>query len=428
MSKFLTNLIVATAVFIAGGWVGVNWAPIKTKIKKVISVKDIKQVSEPKSYTYDWENDPIGEAFFGKTKPMLKNIMEQYEESLEYKIDDFPLPHNEHIEFRKKIIDNMISSMTGRGGDGSRWLVRGPYDKNYVPDLYDKEFVSSVSIRNLKVDLYNIFIKDTGDTIPVAICIPKKTPAPAVIAFSGHTHFGLRELFVDLDSYQRAIAWRLCEAGFVAAAVEKIDSGISSILFQKKGEHWRGDIWADDEDRISTILLGMGDYLIPARQLMANIATVEMVAAMDVVGNSQIGAVGISLGGWLTLHTALFNERIKAVANFGGMWSYLDHYKRDIVNPELVGINDFSQLFPGIWRYGDQFRFIYAAAPIPMLTGYGKKDYPYVNFKEYFHPRITSQYEALGRPKDIEVVVHEGGHVLPENEVIDFFKRRLHEK
>lgn len=431
--KYSAALCVIVLTFVSGVLVGGRWLlPIKIEIKRLLHKESEAKVS-PKAqpsldYAYDWENDPIGSAFFGKVPPMLETVFKEYELRREYKKDNFPLSKADHSEFRKKIINTMLSSMTGRGGEGSRWLVRSPYDKNKVSGLFRTEFVSSVKVKGRNIDLYNIYIKDTGDIVPAAICMPSKIPAPAVVAFSGHTHFGLRELFVDLESYQRGIAWRLCEAGFVTAAVEKIDSGVSSVLFQKKGERWRGDVWADDEDRISTMLLGMDDYLIPARQLMVNIALVEFVAGMRTVDKSRIGAVGISLGGWLTLQTALLNDRIKAVANFGGMWAYLDPYTKTIDHPDLVGINDFSQLFPGIWRYGDQARYIYAAAPIPMITGYGRRDTPYINFREYFYPGILRQYEVLGKPDDIEVVVHEGGHVLPDQEVIKFFKSRLMNK
>ena len=104
-------------------------------------------------------------------------------------------------------------------------MVKEPYDNLRITDLFNVEEIGTVDIDGMNIDLYKLLIHDTGDIVPVAICIPNDiiSPAPAVLAFSGHTHYGLRELFVDKESYQRAIAWRLCKAGFVTAALEKID-------------------------------------------------------------------------------------------------------------------------------------------------------------------------------------------------------------
>jgi len=375
--------------------------------------------------TYDWANDPIGAAFYKKVPPMLETVLKQYAAARQYSSADFPLSPGEHKVFRDRILDVMVKSMTGKGGNGLDWMVKDDDQPGRLRDRFRADHVAKVTVHGLEIVLFTLTIADTGDVVPAALCYPGQTPAPAILAFSGHTHFGLRELYVDLDSYQQGIAWRLCKAGFVTAAIEKIDSGISSTLFQKKGEHWRDNIWADDEDKIATTLLGTGDYQIPARQLMANIALAEFMAEDPRVLNKKMGAVGISLGGWLTLHTALVNGRIKAIANFGGMWSYLEEYLGSPENKEFAGINDFSQLFPGIWMLGDQNRFLYAAAPVPMLTGYGRNDVPYVNFKKYFHPRIQEQYQLLGKPGDIEVYIHDGGHVLPSAAVIRFFKERF---
>lgn len=370
-------------------------------------------------FAYDFENDPIGAAFYKTVPAFLDNVIARYEERREYSTDDFPLPLDDHAVFRRKVTNALVGTMSG-----SDWVVRNPTKANAVSDKIKVQEIGTVTVEDQTLFLSAITVLPTGDVIPMAMCFPS-SKAPGVILYSGHTHFGLRELFVDKTSYQKAMALRLCQAGFATAAIEKIDSGIVSETFQHYGEHWRSDRWADDELEAATTLLGIGDYSIPGRQLMANIAALEIFASDPRVDETRIGAAGISLGGWLTLHTSLVSDRVKAVANYGGMWAYIDPFTNKEDLAKFEGINDYSQLIPGIWRLGDQNRFVLAASPIPMLTGYGEKEAEYIAYRKYFHPVIANQYKALGASDDLEIFIHEGGHEFPPDAVIDFFKRRL---
>ena len=387
---------------------------------------DLARAGLESDYSYDFENDPIGAAFYGRVPPFLDNIFDRYVRFREYSTDMFPLPPDQYAVFQKKIIDALVQSMTGPDGKGESWVVRNPAGKrSQVLNRFTVKPIDVVEVEGRQIELSTITVHDTGDVIPVAACFPDRTPAPGVVLFSGHTHYGLRELFIDRQSYQRAMALRLCEAGFATAALEKIDSGIVSEIFQQRGEKWRADDWADDEFQAATFLLGVGDYLIPGRQLMANIALTEMFAADPRVDHERMGAAGISLGGWLTLQTALVNDRIKVVANYGGMWAYVDHLLEDRVYENFEGINDYSQLSIGLWRLGDQNRFFLAAAPLVMLWGYGRADAPYTEYVDYFHPVIEKQYAAIGATENLEVHIHEDGHVMPAEVVTDFLRRRL---
>ena len=247
---------------------------------------------------YDFENDPIGRALYGKIPAYAENTVERYKRFRKYSTDDFPMKAEKYATYREEIRQALVDSMTGPDGKGEDWLVIDASQRgSHILEKFDVEPIEAVGVHGSTVELYKMTIHDTGDVVPFGICAPENLPAPAVILFSGHTaEGGLRELFVDPHSYQKAMALRLCEQGFVTLALEKPDSGVSTMHFQHKGERWvREDEpggGADDELETASTFLAIGDYLIPGRQLMANIAALEFLAADKRVDHTRIGAAG----------------------------------------------------------------------------------------------------------------------------------------
>lgn len=391
----------------------------------------VPTANEAADLRYDFRNDPIAEAFFGKVPPLLVTVLERYRKFREYSTKQFPLDRKNYFEYRQKIIQALIGSMNGPNGKGKGWILTDhESSRSAIAKRFTSEPIKTVNIGGRSIELYLLKIKDTDDYVPIALCFPEKTPAPGVILFSGHSaEGGLRELFIDRDSYQKAMALRLCESGFATMAVEKIDSGVMTSHFQLEGRRWQREDepggGGDDEFEAATALLAIGDYLLPGRQLMANIASLEFFASDKRVDSGRIGAAGVSLGGWLALQTALVDKRIRAIANFGGMWSYFDLYDSKDRLTEFEGVNCFSQLVPGLWRLGDQNRFVLAAAPIKMLIGYGDRDVPYVEHKKFYYPVLQKQYAKLGASANIEVIEHQGGHEFPVAPVIEYFRKTL---
>ena len=79
------------------------------------------------------------------------------------------------------------------------------------------------------MEIHAVEFPETGAVVPMVLCLPSgEDKRPGVCVFSGHSQHGLRDLVLDLDSYQRGVAVRLARAGFVTIAVEKIDTGYLS--------------------------------------------------------------------------------------------------------------------------------------------------------------------------------------------------------
>jgi dienelactone hydrolase len=254
-------------------------------------------------------------------------------------------------------------------------------------------------------------IAESGDAVPIVLCLPRiQTPVPGICVFSGHSRHGLRDLTVDLESYQAGIAVRLAQAGFVTIAVEKVDSGY---LARDPGD-------GTDEAPIATLRLAWGR---PTRshQLMACIAAAEVLAGHPRVDPARIGATGVSLGGWLSAETALLSDRIRAVADFGRKTRHLDPAA---AAADIQGIRDWCHIHPGMLAVCDRNLVALACCPMPMLAGHGRQDSDSsVQSPASYQALFAAQYRALGCPERYEYLVHDGGDDMPAQPVIDYFHR-----
>lgn len=261
------------------------------------------------------------------------------------------------------------------------------------------------------MEVHLIEMPATGDRIPAVVCLPKGTgPFPAVCCFSGHTRHGLRDLVLDLESYQRGVAVRLAQAGFATIAVEKLDAGYLARSFGR----------GVDEPQIATLRLAQGS---PTRrhQLQACLAAAEILAMHPQVDETRIGATGVSLGGWLSIETGLLTDRVQAVADFGRKTVFVPADQR----PEsFAGITDLCHLMPGMFALADRNVMALAWAPRPLLAGHGRQDSgSHAQGPVYFQQPFAAQYGALDRAGDYDYHVHDGGDTMPDEAVIAFFQR-----
>ena len=179
------------------------------------------------------------------------------------------------------------------------WVVRNPQGKRSpIAGLYRDRIVGRLHHDGIDMEAHLIEILASGDQVPAVICLPAgEDRRPAVACYPGHGKNPLRDLVFDRESYQRAIATRLAQAGFAAVAVEKFDTGYLS----------RTAPSGVDEDEITTFRLGLGPHT-RAIQLMATVAAAEILAAHPRVDETRIGATGVALGGWLAMQTALLSD------------------------------------------------------------------------------------------------------------------------
>ena len=355
------------------------------------------------------EPDPLEPILRPVLRSSVSSLVEHYRRGRIYPMDAFPLPPPKFEAFRADVTGRLVRSL-----DLEKWVVRRPLGKQSpIRNLFRDKVVKTIRHHGIEMEIHLIELLETGDRIPAVLCLPQDSgPRPAVAAFSGHSKNGLRDLVIDLESYQRGVATRLAQAGFVSVAVEKLDTGYLSRTFPS----------GVDEQEIAAWRLGMSK-VTRSIQLMVSLAALEVLATHPRVDETRIGTTGVSLGGWLSVQAALLSDRVAAVADFGRKTVFLPE---DVPPEELAVIRDKCHILPGMFEVGDRNLLLLAYAPRPLLAGHGRKDRgSHEQAPRYYRDLFAAQYRALGKKSAFEYRVHEGGDTMPDEVVIEYFRRRF---
>ncbi len=363
--------------------------------------------------------DPLKEVYGKELPSSVESLMAQFRRERAYDLDDFPLKPAAFRRFQDKVVTVWTESLGMKD-----WVVRNPSAGNSSPiaGKFKDRIVKRLTLESgVTIEAHVVEILDTGDQIPVVLCLPRKSASendsdtvPGILCCPGHGRNGLRNLVFDRTSYQRAIAVRLAEAGFASVAVEKIDCGYLS----------RSAPTGDDEKVITTFRLGLGKDTTRAIQLKATVAATEILATHPRVDEMRIGATGVSLGGWLAIQTGLLSDRIQAAAEYATKSVFLGD---DVEPAQFAGVGDLCHIVPGSFQLGDRNILMFPFAPRPLLSGHGgPKDANSHRQHEQYYTRVhRAQYEALGKPENFRYHMHDGGHSIHPETVIAFFDEQF---
>ena len=353
--------------------------------------------------------DPLAEIYAGEVRSSVESLIDQYRRERRFSTVDFPMSPQAFDVFRRATVDGLVAAL-----GMEQWVVREPQGKRSpIAGLYRDRLLRRFVHDGVSMEAHVIEIVPTGDQVPAVLCLPEGSgPRPGVACYPGHGPNGLRDLVLDESSYQRAIATQLAKAGFVSIAIEKIDSGYLA----------REAPSGVDEKEITSFRLGLGSYT-RAVQLMATVAAAEILASHPRTDESQIGATGVSLGGWLAIQTALLSDRIRAVAEYGTKTVFLGEETKP---EDFGGVTDMCHVIPGTFALGDRNILMLAYAPRPLLSGHGGPERPFVAWAvcavlprcSQRTVRRTGQVRRVPLPHTRERACHaraDGHRLLPRN-------------
>lgn len=354
-------------------------------------------------------SDPLRPLLRPELTPLVDVVLDNYRGNRKYDDSQFPLPPDEYAAFQREVIDRFVATLQLED-----WTVRSPEGKlSPIADRFLDRLVRTVKSNGVVLEVHAVRFPESGLVVPMVVCLPDGDDVvPGVCVFSGHSKHGLRDLVLDLDSYQRGVAVRLAQAGLASIAVEKIDTGYLS----------RDGVSGVDENPVALTLLHWGP-VTRAHQLRACLAASEILATHPRVDPARIGATGVSLGGWLSIQTALLSDRITAVADFGRKTMTIPP---DVTADEFKGPADLCHILPGMLSLCDRNLLALAYCPRPLLAGHGRRDAG--SDREgplHFERVFAEQYAALGKDAEFEYHVHNGGDDMPAEKVVRWFRGRF---
>ena len=252
------------------------------------------QLSPHRLWAADPPGDPLAEVYAKEVRSSVDSLIAQFRRERKYKVSDFPLEPAAFGRFQNEVVSGWTSAL-----GLEKWVVRKPAPGKQSPiaDRFKDRIVKRLTLDNgVMIEAHVIELLNTGDQVPVVLCLPPAEDRvgkenderrPGIVCCPGHSNHALRGLVFDRDSYQRAIAVRLAEAGFVTVAIEKVDCGYLA----------RRAPSGLDEKAIATFRLGLGKDTTRAVQLKAILAATEVLAVHPQVDETRMGATGVSLGG-----------------------------------------------------------------------------------------------------------------------------------
>ncbi|WP_126664964.1 alpha/beta hydrolase family protein [Haloterrigena salifodinae] len=137
------------------------------------------------------------------------------------------------------------------------------------------------------------------------------------------------------------------------------------------------------------------------------VATLDVLAAHDLVASEALGAIGHSLGGQEAAWLSWFDDRIDAAVVSSGV-ARLAAVQREQIT------HNFALYVPALLTVGDLDDVLADVAPSSLLVTHGTDDriFPPESVRD-LADIVSEAYADAGAPKQFETLFFEGGHEFP---------------
>lgn len=228
-----------------------------------------------------------------------------------------------------------------------------------------------------------------GRRIKIVLTLPtnEKGPLPAVLCVAGHG--GTRHSCYEQAKAYFQVGHILAEKGYVT-----VSTRVSQHKVHEKGRTLMGE------------------------RLWDLMRCVDFLESLDEVDRERIGCGGLSLGGEMVMWLGATDERVQATVS-AGFLTKMDQMEKN---------HCMCWKFPGLRELVD-FADVYSlTAPRALLCQNGLKEPPSqfpVSIAREALKEIELAYRDFGKPDNVALVAHEGGHVVDVPSLLAFFEKHL---
>ena len=159
--------------------------------------------------------------------------------------------------------------------------------------------------------------------------------------------------------------------------------------------------------------------LLMGERLWDLIRCVDYLETIPEVDRSKIGCAGLSLGGEMAMWLGAMDERISATVS-AGFLTTMDHMEQN---------HCMCWKFPGLRELVDYADIYSLIAPRPLQCQNGTLEPPsqfYVPLARQAMEEIRTIYCDLGKPENVVLDVHEGGHEIDLPGLLYFLEKHLY--
>ncbi len=243
--------------------------------------------------------------------------------------------------------------------------------------------------------------------VPAYLLVPKgirdDEKRPALLCIHGHGHFGkdsvvgidnTPERKSEVDDLRYDYGQKLAEQGYIVLAPDLRGFG------ERRPGYPGPRVDYCPRNYMCATLLGT---TVVALHLCDLEAALDVLQALPYVDRERLAAVGLSLGGRMTMMIAAMDQRVKVAVPSGCMNLFQERYQA------LVQCG--AQLIPGLLQYGDTPELFSLIAPRPLVIEIGLQD-PLIPRVWALRglARIRKAYAAAGAPDRLFVEEFDGGH------------------
>ncbi len=272
--------------------------------------------------------------------------------------------------------------------------------RNLIP--FDPKELSGADRGTFRVT--EIEINSTSSRhIRMVVTVPRGTdgPVPAVVCIGGHGS----NLYSPYDANTIA-------AEGSRAKSDSIYRGFGTVLA------------ASEYVTISTTVSQHEVYekgrLLMGERLWDLMRCVDYLQSMPEVDGRRIGCAGLSLGGEMAMWLAAMDERIAATVSSGFLTTMDQMEKNHCLCWKFDGLRELVD-------FADIYSLV---APRPLQCQNGMLEPPtqfYVPLARQAMEEVRMIYKDLGRPENVVLNIHEGGHVIDLPGLVYFFEKHLYQ-